>query len=357
MSNSLTTIKCKSIRYYWLDDSKLFPCLLIVLGYLYVSMMAGGWISQNNILYCWPIQIVYTFHVPLLFVFSCFIYQVTAKDEWSIKKHITNIKKKALTLGFLYVTFSIVTILLKKSFVTEANYAVHAFLKTLLVEPIAPYWYLYTLLLLFCLIPPITGGRKKEKLVNLVIISCFIKIIYVVWLTNKALPDLAVKVMACAIWFCMDMLITAFSFKKTKLADRLTIVVILITCILSYFIYAKLNTNAIIQFVFSTIFVLTITYLFQSKENYRTDGVVEHSVKYFMPVYVLHTIVAAGIRTVLLKLGIASGILHFVIGFGVSIFIPVIIYMVAENKWWLLFFFEPIKAIKLKNQNKVRGGM
>lgn len=90
------------------------------------------------------------------------------------------------------------------------------------------------------------------------------------------------------------------------------------------------------------------------KIRYRIKG--NHSAKYFMPVYVLHTIVAAGIRTVLLKIGISSGVLHFMIGFCVSVFVPVVIYMIAEKQWWLLFWFEPIKAMKLKNQKKIKGG-
>ena len=107
---------------------------------------------------------------------------------------------------------------------------------------------------------------------------------------------------------------------------------------------------------FASIFVLVITYFFQSKEQYKTDRLVNHSAKYFMPVYVLHTIVAAGVRTVLLKIGISSGVLHFMIGFGVSVFVPAVIYMIAEKQWWLLFWFEPIKAMKLRNQKKIKGG-
>lgn len=90
--------------------------------------------------------------------------------------------------------------------------------------------------------------------------------------------------------------------------------------------------------------------------RYRTHRLVNHSAKYFMPVYVLHTIVAAGVRTVLLKIGISSGVLHFMIGFGVSVFVPAVIYMIAEKQWWLLFWFEPIKAMKLRNQKKIKGG-
>lgn len=180
------------------------------------------------------------------------------------------------------------------------------------------------------------------------IVACFIKIIYVVWLANEPLLDLVVKVIANAIWFIMGMLITIIPFKKSKLADRLAIGAMLLAYILSYFVYAKSNTNAKIQFVFASIFVLIITYLFQSKEYYKTDGVVEHSVRYFMPVYVLHTIIATGMCTILLKFGIVSGILHFIIDFCISIIIPVIIYLITEKHWLLLFFFEPIKAIKLK---------
>ena len=120
MSSNETTLKCKPKRYLWIDNLKMFACLLVVIGHLYMSMMAGGWISENNILYCWPIQTVYTFHVPLFFVCSGFLYQATAPNEWNVKKHIGNIKKKALALGVPYVTFSTITLLLKNVFATDA---------------------------------------------------------------------------------------------------------------------------------------------------------------------------------------------------------------------------------------------
>lgn len=36
----------------------------------------------------------------------------------------------------------------------------------------------------------------------------------------------------------------------------------------------------------------------------------------------------------------------------VSVFVPIVIYIIAEKQWWLLFWFEPIKAMKLRNQKK-----
>lgn len=344
-------------RYLWVDNLKLFACLLVVIGHLYMSIMAGGWISENNILYCWPVQTVYTFHVPLFFVCSGFLYQATAPDNWSVKKHIGNIKKKAIALGVPYVTFSSITLLMKNVFSAEVNNVAPPFLKTLLLEPIAPYWYLYTLFLLFCIIPTVTGDRKKNKLVGMTVLVCLIKVIYVGWLADKALPDLLAKVMTSAFWFCIGMLITEFPFKRSKMASVVATGSIFVAGVISYFVYGSPNENRMVQFFFATIFVVAITYFFQSKEHHKTNGLVSHSVKYFMPVYVLHTIVAAGMRTVLLKVGISSGVLHFVIGLCVSVFVPICIYTIAEKHWWLLLWFEPIKALRIKKQGKIKGGI
>lgn len=346
MSSNIVVSKYNSKRYIWVDNLKLFACLLVVIGHLYMSMMAGGWIDKHNLLYCWSIQTIYTFHVPLFFVCSGFLYQISVSDKWGIKKHIESIKKKAIVLGVPYLTFSFITLLLKNIFSAEVNNPATPFLKTILIEPIAPYWYLYTLFLLFCLISPVVGQKKKELLIVKAILACLVKIIYVGWLIDKSLPDLVEKVMMNAVWFCMGMLITEYSFKKNKIFNIIAIVSIFLACVLSYFIYRSPNENIKIQFVFACIFVVTITYFFQSKEYHNINGLIEHSTKYFMPIYVLHTIVAAGTRVALLKIGISLGLIHFIVGFCVSIFIPVIIYIIAEKYWWLLFWFEPIKAIK-----------
>jgi len=36
-------------RYVWVDYIKIFACLLVVFGHLYMSMMAGGWIKETTI--------------------------------------------------------------------------------------------------------------------------------------------------------------------------------------------------------------------------------------------------------------------------------------------------------------------
>ena len=112
-------------------------------------------------LYCWPIQTVYIPCASFFFVCSGFLYQATAPNEWNVKKHIGNIKKKALALGVPYVTFSTITLLLKNVFATDVNNAAPLFLKntsyrtnrTILV-------FIYAIL---TVLPDSSGDRKRKK--------------------------------------------------------------------------------------------------------------------------------------------------------------------------------------------------
>ena len=124
-------------RYNWIDSMKLFGCILVVLGHMYISKTSSGWISETAVYYCLPIQMVYTFHVPLFFVCSGFLYQIKLVD-YSFESHVKNIKIKALSLGIPYFVFSFITILLKIVFATEVNNQATPIMRTLFWEPVAP---------------------------------------------------------------------------------------------------------------------------------------------------------------------------------------------------------------------------
>ena len=68
----------------------------------------------------------------------------------------------------------------------------------------------------------------------------------------------------------MGMLITTTPFKKSKLADGISAGIVILACVLSYFVYGTPTDNVKAQFIFAGLFVLVITYFFQSKERYKT---------------------------------------------------------------------------------------
>lgn len=331
-------------RIVWIDSLKLFACLLVVFGHLYMSMEAGGWVQGDAFYYCFPIQTIYAFHVPLFFVCSGYLYQ-RKKVEYSFHLHLKNIKGKFINLGVPYFVFSMVTLILKNVFSDAVHNQAPSIIRTLFVEPIAPYWYLYTLFFIFCAIP---RQGKKENLIRLFLICLLVKVLYIFIPCLHAFPDILTKVAGNAIWFSFGMLITEKCVWDKTVNKWMMIMCFFAGILFSLSFYRRNNDQILIQFIIAAFFVYAFVCLFALIIGERGEKVVVRLNKYFMPVYLMHTIAAAGTRTLLLKLGISSLIAHFVWGLLVSIFVPVLLYEIAEKKWWLLFWIEPSTAIKMK---------
>ena len=352
MERSNYSIKNNKERYEWIDSIKLFACFLVVFGHLWMSLMSSGLLDENNFFYCWPIQTIYSFHVPLFFVCSGFLYQKKGEyNVWTIELHIRNIQKKLLSLGIPYFIFSSITLLFKNMFSNVVNNQATPFFKTLLFEPIAPYWYLYTLFLLFCIVPVISGKNKGKKIKMLVVTSFTIKVIYIIFLRNLGLPDLLNKIFGCLCWFCFGMFLSKYTFIKNRVNNYFVLIIFIMTICLSVYIYGKPIDDPLIQFCFALFFVIEFVYIFQSMKTDLFQNWISKLTKYFMPVYVLHTIIASSFRIILFKLGVTNLFIHTITGLFVSICIPMLIYEISLRKWWLLFLFEPQKGIKMKKES------
>lgn len=69
--------------------------------------------------------------------------------------------------------------------------------------------------------------------------------------------------------------------------------------------------------------------------------------KYTMPIFLMHTLFAAPMRSVLLKLGIGSFVIHVVLGLGSSFVGPIIAAWIMKKTKWLEFFLYPNKFVKI----------
>lgn len=75
--------------------------------------------------------------------------------------------------------------------------------------------------------------------------------------------------------------------------------------------------------------------------------------KYTMPIFVMHTLFAAPLRVVLLKIGISNAAVHVVLGILISFIGPMITAWIMKKSKWLEFFLYPGKFMKIKGK---RGG-
>ena len=68
--------------------------------------------------------------------------------------------------------------------------------------------------------------------------------------------------------------------------------------------------------------------------------------KYTMPIFLMHTLFAAPLRSVLMKVGIESAVVHVVLGLGISFAGPIIAAWIMKKTKWLEFFLYPNKFIR-----------
>lgn len=72
----------------------------------------------------------------------------------------------------------------------------------------------------------------------------------------------------------------------------------------------------------------------------------EFIAKYTMPIFLMHTLFAAPLRSLLMKIGIESAVIHVMLGLGISFAGPIIAAWIMKKTKWLEFFLYPNKFIR-----------
>lgn len=324
-------------REKWIDDVKVIACILVVLGHFFQSMTKANILSEND-LYGWFNTTIYYFHVPLFFICSGYLYQKYSKVN-SVGSWYRNVAKKALALGVPYVTFTTTTWVLKKVFSSSVNDQIDGLGDTLFLHPTAPYWYLYALFFIFLVTP--TFSSVKVATVG-IIVALAAKVLI---LTGRGYSVYAVStVLSNEIWFVLGMSICAFD---VQLKDRKVQGTIcgLLFIILSNLVYTAEIGSAAISFAMGLLACAAVIMMVAGFEEKFGRGM-KLLAKYTMPIFLMHTLFAAPLRSVLMKVGIENAVIHVVLGLGISFSGPIMAAWIMKKTKWLEFFLYPNKIIK-----------
>ena len=79
---------------------------------------------------------------------------------------------------------------------------------------------------------------------------------------------------------------------------------------------------------------------------------VEKCAQWTMPVFLMHTIFAAGLRVVLLKMGVTSALVHIPLGLAIGFIGPVLAMIIMERLKPLDFLVYPNRYIKLRRSSR-----
>ena len=278
-------------REKWVDVVKVIACILVVLGHFFQSMTKANILPEND-LYGWFNTTIYYFHVPLFFICSGYLYQKYSKVN-SVGSWCKNVAKKALVLGVPYLTFSTATWLLKTMFADSVNRQADGLFSTLVVNPSAPYWYLYALVFIFLATP--TFNSVKAVMVGL-IVALTAKVLI---LTGGGTSIYAVStVLSNEIWFVLGMSICAFNvqLKGKKVQGTLFGSLFIILSIVVY--TAEISSSAI-SFAMGLLACVAVILMAADFEKKFGRGM-DFLAKYTMPIFLMHTLFAAPLRSVLL---------------------------------------------------------
>ncbi|WP_343083812.1 acyltransferase family protein [Blautia producta] len=324
-------------REKWVDDVKVIACILVVLGHFFQSMTKANILPESD-LYEWFNTTIYYFHVPLFFICSGYLYQKYSQVN-SVGSWCKNVMKKALALGVPYVTFTTATWVLKKVFSSSVNDQIGGLGDTLFLHPTAPYWYLYALLFIFFITP--TFSNAKAAAVGL-IVALVAKVLI---LMGGGYSVYAVSaVLSNEIWFVLGMSICVFNvqIRGKKLQGT---VIGLLFFLLSVAVYMADIQNLVLSFELGLVACAAVILLIAGYER-KSGKVMGFLAKYTMPIFLLHTLFAAPLRSVLLKIGITNAEVHVVLGLGISFAGPIIAAWIMKKTKWLEFFLYPNKIIK-----------
>ena len=134
-------------REEWLDYTKGLACFLVVLCHVLRGLINSDILIKNSFLEKFDFTI-YLFHMPLFFMVSGYFYKRNTEIK-RIREYRVFVKKKIINLGVPYGVFSVVYIFLNM-ITSNTNQSLNWLnLINIYKIPVAHFWFLYTLLLIF----------------------------------------------------------------------------------------------------------------------------------------------------------------------------------------------------------------
>lgn len=334
----------KQNRIEWIDNFKACACFLVVLGHLIQSLKKAN-IDHGCELTTYINWFIYLFHMPAFLAISGFLYNLKRKEfNWKNYKEFE--VKKIVNLLVPYIFFYVLYLSINICFSSSVNSPKGIDeLIGILNNPMSPYWFLYALIALFIVIPIIEKILKSKK--NVLICMLILKLISFFYVPNVYFIKV---IMMQGIYFYIGCVIQLYKsgewWKKIIFG-----LVYVISSIAIYINKKKINDFMYfnMECIMGIIGTVGMLYIFYSKNNIYLFKTFRN---FTFEIYLMHTIFAAGIRIVLLKIGIVNYIIHLVFGIISSIYIPVIISVISKKIKFSQIVFYPVNTIKYYKERK-----
>lgn len=312
----------------WIDAIKGFTILLVILGhclngYLTANMF-GEYKDTMNFIHRW----IYSFHMPLFFIISGFLYQYAYRDfTWA------KLKYKVFNLAIIYFIFSILQVCVQIIFGSQVNRN-YSFIDILLLPfyTVPPYWYLYVLIFFYILSFFINKGYMNFVLLISFIFSYF-----------NFFHNIGFCQIGNIEYYFFFFLLGAYLCIKKDIFYEYNM--LLIPLLVLYFLYCIYGGEYYNKFVDAFVLSITSIIFFNNLKILFSNKVFLLCGKYCLPIYLLHCYMTAGTRIIYKYLGISNISIYIASGMILGVLVPVFFYKFCEKYSSLNILFKPIKFL------------
>ncbi len=309
-------------RERWIDTAKGIGIILVVFGHV----ERGLWDSNilKNEYFKIIDSIIYTFHIPLFFFLSGYLFYNSIK-KYSSKQLILN---KLKVIAYPYIVWSLIqgTVQLFLSSFTNEPYSLK-YLYSILWHPNDQFWFLYALFLIF--IVAIFLYKNCSNYFLIFVISA------AVYSFEKYLPQ-NTPFFIIYITNYFTFFAGGFVFHKIKKFSSFHVqpsTFLILAFIVSQFVYhfiLKMNfeDKNIFHFIVAFISIISvIVFSMKIKSN-----LLEYLGKISLQIYLLHVLFGSGARIVLYNFfNIHNAYLHLIAGMIAGIISSAVFYELTKN--------------------------
>ncbi len=348
--------EAKERHILYIDILKAIACICVLVGHVINGIIKAG-ISVSGLLIHLNTY-VYLFHVPCFFFASGYLYENKQIKNW--KEYALLVAKKLLVLGLPYFACTGLYVAISSFFSSEMNpntsYPLHELLN-IWKAPIAQYWYLYALMLLFIFVPAVELIFKKIDKRYLLIGF----VLLILWHFNILWVDYITQY---AYLFFLGVIwnISNGSKWQERLLQHAKCArggVYLAESLMLYLIYAVVvreniltaETENILKNVVTLFMVITMVRLsFTIAEigNYIKSFLLWVS-KYSLYIYLFHTWFSGTLRVLLRRLGITNCWTQTLVGIAGGLIGPILLAKFIKRVPVFRFWIEPLTVIRREN--------
>lgn len=308
-------------RIEWIDIAKGIGIILVVIGHMFRGFTSAGMYKQYDGILKYIDYTIYSFHMPLFFIISGFLYKRKFKID-TYKCYFKFIRSKIYSLMIPYFIFSWIQILIKLIMANSVNYKVNiSDFFGIIINPIEQFWFLYSLTIIFIIMSFLDFKISNEiiKFGIVLIIGLVVSASYVdLGIVGNALYNM--------IYFYIGRYLIKMMNKREPNNFKLVTGIFMMYSLMNIYFYHKYD-NVIIKIIMAVSASVVLIY-FCSRESIIKNKVVKIMKtcgKYSMTIYLLHTIFGSGIRIILVKIGIDSFFVQCTLGLIFGILIPIIL--------------------------------